>query len=167
MNIFDQNNGPYQKKIDEFSKFLQSNKLEKSNVIMFLQKAQELFGYIPKEVINLISTKLYISEAEILGIITFYKHFRLKPVGKYIIRACDGTACHVNGSLSIIDTIKETLNLLDGDTTDDGLFTLIPVACLGCCSLAPVIMINSDTYGRLTPIKVREIIHEIKKNNSK
>ena len=92
---------------------------------------------------------------------TFYTQFRLKPVGKYLIMLCQGTACHVNGSELIAASIKDELGIVDGETTDDGLFSLKHVACLGCCSLSPVMMINGETYGSLTPDKTKTILREL------
>ena len=97
-----------------------------------------------------------------MGVATFYSQFRLNPVGKYLIMLCQGTACHVNGSQQIEKTINEYLGIKDGETTDDGLFTLKNVACLGCCSLSPVMMINDETYGSLTPEKAISIFKELK-----
>ncbi len=132
-------------------------------LIPLLQAAQEKDGYISPKVISRISEEMRITESEILGVITFYKQFRLKPLGKYLVRLCDGTACHVNNAKMMLEIVKEELKLTTDDTTEDGLFTLVPVACLGCCSLAPVIMVNNETYGRLTPPKVRQILQEYRK----
>ena len=103
-----------------------------------------------------------IPSADIYGVITFYSQFRLKPMGKNIIKVCDGTACHVNASTAIIRTLEEELKLGDSETTDDGLFTMQKVACLGCCSLSPVMMINDETFGRLTPKRIQQLIKEYK-----
>lgn len=130
----------------------------KGSLITILQKAQEIYGYLPQDVIRCISARTGIKPAKIMGVATFYTQFRLQPVGKYLIMLCKGTACHVNGSDSIEKTITEVLGIRDGETTQDGLFTLKNVACLGCCSLSPVMMINEETYGRLTPEKTREIL---------
>ena len=97
-----------------------------------------------------------------MGVATFYTQFRLQPVGKYLIMLCKGTACHVNGSDLIEKTITEALGIRDGETTEDGLFTLKNVACLGCCSLSPVMMINEETYGSLTPEKTRAILADLR-----
>lgn len=131
------------------------------SLITILQKAQEIYGYLPQDVIRYISEKTGIKPAKIMGVATFYTQFRLKPVGKYLIMLCKGTACHVNGSDLIEKTITETLGIHDGETTDDGLFTLKNVACLGCCSLSPVMMINEETYGSLTPDKTKKILAEL------
>jgi len=135
---------------------------EKGALIPLLQAAQDTYGYIPETAIDQISEIVGIPAAEIYGVITFYSQFRLKPLGKYLIKICDGTACHVNGSERIAGTIEDELQITGNDTTPDGLFTLQKVACLGCCSLSPVIMINDETYGRLTPKKVQQLLKEYK-----
>lgn len=134
----------------------------KGSLITILQKTQEIYGYLPKEAICRISERTGIAESEIMGVATFYTQFRLEPVGKYLIMLCQGTACHVNSSELILRTITEELGISDGETTDDGLFTLKCVACLGCCSLSPVMMINEATYGSLTPEKTKKIIKELR-----
>ncbi len=132
------------------------------SLITILQKAQDIYGYLPTDVIKYISDKTGIKPAKIMGVATFYTQFRLKPVGKYLIMLCKGTACHVNNSDLIEKTIIEILGIHDGETTDDGLFSLKNVACLGCCSLSPVMMINGETYGSLTPDKTKKIINDIR-----
>lgn len=134
----------------------------KGSLITILQKTQDVYGYLPKEAIELISEKTGIAESEIMGVATFYTQFRLTPVGKYLIMLCQGTACHVNSSDLILQTIKDELHIDDGETTEDGLFSLKCVACLGCCSLSPVMMINDDTYGSLTPEKTKKILKELR-----
>ncbi|MCH5314622.1 MAG: NADH-quinone oxidoreductase subunit NuoE [Eubacterium sp.] len=134
----------------------------KGSLITILQKTQEIYGYLPKEAICAISERTGIAESEIMGVATFYTQFRLTPVGKYLIMLCQGTACHVNSSELILQTIKDELGIDDGETTEDGLFTLKCVACLGCCSLSPVMMINEDTYGSLTPDKTKKILKELR-----
>jgi len=133
-------------------------------LIPLLQSAQNHFGYIPRRAISYISAVTGIPESEVYGVITFYSQFRLRPMGKYVIRACDGTACHVSGAEMIIETIQDELGVEVGETTEDGLFTLNTVACIGCCSLAPVIMINEDTHGSLTPASLRKIIRRYRRN---
>ena len=105
------------------------------------------------------------SPAKVMGVATFYSYFRLQPMGTYQIMLCDGTACHVNGSDRIRTAITQELGIHNGETTEDGMFTLNEVACLGCCSLAPVMMINDETYGLLTPDKVRAIIKELREKS--
>ena len=131
-------------------------------LIEILQRAQEHYGYLPEEVIYEVSRVKGIPPAKILGVATFYTQFRLQPVGKYLIMLCKGTACHVNGADGIEKAVSEELNIKDGETTEDGLFTLKTVACLGCCSLSPVMMINDETYGSLTPDKAKEILRGYK-----
>lgn len=135
------------------------------NLISILQKIQSELNYIPKVVISYISEKTKIYESKIFGVVTFYSQFRIAPIGENLIMLCQGTACHVNGSEKIGETIKEYLNIDVGETTDDNLFTYTNVACLGCCSLAPVMMIGDKTYGNLTTDKVKEILKTIQKKN--
>jgi NADH-quinone oxidoreductase subunit E len=135
---------------------------EKGALIPLLQAAQDTYGFIPTTAIDQISEIVGIPAAEIYGVITFYSQFRLKPLGKFLIKICDGTACHVNGSERIAGIVEDELQISGNDTTEDGLFTLQKVACLGCCSLSPVIMINDETFGRLTPKKVQQLLKEYK-----
>lgn len=132
-------------------------------LIPLLQSAQDHFGYIPRRAIRHISSVTGIPESEVYGVITFYNQFRLTPIGKHVIRVCCGTACHVSGAKMLLDAIQDELGIEVGDTTEDGVFTLLTVACLGCCSLAPVIMINDETHGRLTPASVRKILRGIRR----
>lgn len=132
------------------------------SLITILQKAQEIYGYLPVDVMYHIAEKTGNTPAKVIGVATFYTQFRFKPVGKYLIMLCQGTACHVNGSEKLADTIYETIGIRDGETTDDGLFTLKHVACLGCCSLSPVMMINEETYGSLTSAEVKRILTELR-----
>lgn len=135
----------------------------KGSLITILQKAQEIYGYLPEEAILYIAEKTRVKPSKIYGVVTFYTQFRLNPVGKYLIMLCQGTACHVNGSEKIEQAICDHLEIGDGETTKDGLFTLNNVACLGCCSLSPVMMINGETYAKLTPKKARNILETLKK----
>ena len=134
----------------------------KGSLITILQKTQDIYGYLPKDAIIYISERTGIAESEIMGVATFYTQFRLTPVGKYLIMLCQGTACHVNSSELILQTIKDELGIEDGETTGDGLCSLKCVACLGCCSLSPVMMINESTYGSLTPEKTKKILKELR-----
>ena len=138
-----------------------------SNLITILQKAQDIYGYLPKDVMYHIAQNVGVTPAEVMGVATFYSQFRLNPIGKYLIMSCQGTACHVNGSERVSAAISEYLGIGNGETTEDGLFTLEEVACLGCCSLAPVIMINGEAYGNLTPDSAVEVIKNIQKEEGK
>ena len=141
---------------------LEENAQFPGSLITILQHAQEIYGYLPVDVLWHISEQTGIKPAKVLGVATFYTQFRFKPVGKYLILLCNGTACHVNGAKKIEETISEELGIGDGETTTDGLFSLKVVACLGCCSLSPVMMINDETYGSLTPDKVKTILNELR-----
>ncbi|MDY0296797.1 MAG: NADH-quinone oxidoreductase subunit NuoE [Acidobacteriota bacterium] len=143
---------------EEFRRILRDKAHRPGVLIVLLQQAQELFGYIPEPIIFEISAATGVPAADIYGVITFYSQFRLLPMGRNVIRICEGTACHVNGAKGILQAIEEELHVGVGETTRDGEFTLLSVACLGCCSLSPVIMINNETFGRLTPQKVRDIL---------
>jgi len=138
----------------------------KGSLISILQKTQDIYGYLSLDAINYIAVKTGIKPAKIYGVATFYTQFRLKPIGKNLIMLCQGTACHVNGSKVIEEAVCEHLNIKDGETTEDGIFTINNVACLGCCSLAPVMMVkNSDgdeTYGNLTKESAKAALDEIK-----
>lgn len=134
----------------------------KGSLITILQKAQDIYGYLPTDVIYHVAAETGNTPAKVMGVATFYTQFRLKPVGKYLIMLCQGTACHVNGSKRIEAAITEELGIRDGETTEDGLFTLKCVACLGCCSLSPVMMINEETYGSLTPEKAIRILSDLR-----
>jgi NADH-quinone oxidoreductase subunit E len=153
-------------KYEGLDDFIGSLETTDGSLIIILQKAQEIFGYLSRETITHISEKTGFTTAKIYGVATFYTQFRLSPVGKNLIMLCQGTACHVNGSEQIERAITEELGITDGQTTADGLFTLNNVACLGCCSLAPVMMVESaggeETYGKLTADSVREILHNIR-----
>ena len=139
----------------------------KGSLITILQKTQEIYGYIPMDAVYHISGRTGLTPAKILGVATFYSQFRFQAVGKYLIMLCKGTACYVNGADRIAEAVKEELGIGDNETTADGLFSLSLVSCLGCCSLAPVMMINEDTYGSLTPDKVRKILRDIREKEGK
>ena len=131
---------------------------KKGGLIPILQGVQREFGYLQEDAMEIISRELRIPTAEVYGVATFYAQFHLKPRGRHIIRICRGTACHVRGSLKILERVKETLKIEENGTTEDLRFTLEPVACLGACGLAPVVMINDVTYGRLTPDGIKPIL---------
>ena len=141
---------------------LDKYKHAKGNLITILQKAQELYGYLPEDLIRHIACETGEKPAKVHGVVSFYTQFRMAPVGENLILLCQGTACHVNGSAQIEQAIVEELGVNEGETTADGLFTLNNVACLGCCSLSPVMMIGDETFGSLTPDKARQIIRQIR-----
>lgn len=135
---------------------------DSGSLITILQKTQDIYGYLPQESLEKIADATKIPPAKVVGVATFYTQFRFESVGKYLIMLCQGTACHVNGSLRIEQAIEEELSISDLQTTKDGLFSLKNVACLGCCSLSPVMMINGNAYGSLTPDKAKKIIRELR-----
>ncbi len=135
-------------------------------LIPLLQSAQAHFGYVPKKAIQAIAAATGVGEAEIYGVITFYSQFRLQPMGRHVIRACAGTACHVSGAKSIADTLRDELGIDVGETTEDGAFSFFTVACIGCCSLAPVLVLDGETHGRLTPAKVRQLIKTVRRKDA-
>ena len=135
---------------------------KKGNMIPLLQGTQDLYGYLPRKAFEKISEETGLKLSEMFGVATFYAQFRLNPVGKHIIKVCHGTACHVQNAKEITEALEEALKVKDGETTDDRLFTLESVACLGCCSLAPVMMISEQTYGKLTGNETVRIIKNIR-----
>jgi NADH-quinone oxidoreductase subunit E len=140
---------------------------EPGMLIPLLQTAQDGYGYIPLFAINDIAAATGVPAAEIYGVITFYRQFRLKPPGRHLVRLCKGTACHVVGAETIAQVLSDELGVPAEETTDDGLFTFTIVACLGCCSLAPVLMIDDRTYGRVTPQKIRSLFRQIRREEAK
>ena len=157
--------------IDEMKKHIDGVLLKYSNpeesLIAILQNVQGFQGYISRDAVEYITEKTGIASSRIMGVASFYAGFRLKPVGKYRIMVCMGTACHVNGSERVGDTVKRVLGIEAGDITDDGLFSWEEVACLGCCSISPAMMINDIVYGNLTQDKVISVINSIKEEEAK
>jgi NADH-quinone oxidoreductase subunit E len=135
----------------------------RGSLIPLLQGTQEIYGYLPSNVISVISDRTGYSVSTIYGVASFYSQFRFHPVGKYMVRVCHGTACHVQNANAIEQALQGELKIDDGCTTDDNLFTLETVACLGCCSLAPVMMIGEKTYGNLTPEAAVKVIRSIRR----
>ena len=132
-------------------------------LIAILQRAQEVYRYLPREIFPYLAEKLNISEAKIFGVVTFYENFSLEQKGKYVIKVCDGTACHVRHSVPVLNELRKTLGLKEGQkTTDDLMFTVETVSCLGACGLAPVMMVNETVHSAMTPEKVRAVIKSIK-----
>ncbi|OQB67183.1 MAG: NADH-quinone oxidoreductase subunit E [Spirochaetes bacterium ADurb.Bin133] len=149
--IMDNDKNKIKSIIDEYSG-------SKGALIPILQKTQATFGYLSEESMTIIAEALNISSSDVYGVATFFAQFRFTPVGKYVIRVCHGTACHVGGVKILDAMLKSKIGIKNGETTKDGLFTIQEVACLGCCSLAPVVMINDTTYGKLTNEKLGKII---------
>ena len=129
-------------------------------LIQILHRAQGLFGYLPEDVQKFVATRLKLSPAEVYGVISFYSYFTDKPVGRYKINVCTGTACFVKGASKVLDEFKRRLNIKEGETTEDGKFFLGALRCVGACSLAPVVMVNDKVYGNMTAEKVADILKE-------
>ncbi len=151
-----------QKEFAELKEYIDSVKDVQGILMQTLQKAQDIFGYLPLEVQQFISDETNIPLADIYGVVTFYTQFTIEEKGKHKIGVCLGTACYVKGSQEIIDKLADELNVKVGQTTEDKLFTLEATRCLGCCGLAPVMVIDEDVYGKVDPKKVPEIIAKYK-----
>jgi len=153
-------------KLNNFSKvceILERFDRQPSKIIPILQAVQEEYRYLPEEIMTFVATSLGISPARVFGVATFYSHFSLEPKGKYIIKVCDGTACHVKGSSGLIDVIRRELKLSEKEhTTEDLLFTLETVSCLGACGLAPAVVINEKVYGQVSKTQMKDLIDEYK-----
>ncbi len=133
-----------------------------TKLITILQKTQDIFRYLPEDVLEYIALKLNIPGTQVYGVATFYSHFALKPKGKYVIKICDGTACHVKKSHGLLNALYKKLNLSSEKmTTEDLMFTVETVSCLGACGLAPVLLVNEDVYGQVTPEQCDEIVDKV------
>ncbi|MGD8342570.1 MAG: NADH-quinone oxidoreductase subunit NuoE [Desulfobacterales bacterium] len=148
---------------DRVYEIIEKHKGDKWGLIPLLQEVQEHAGYIPPESIEPIAEAMNMYPAEVQGVITFYAGFALEPKGKYVLRVCRGTACHVKGSRSVLRLMQKELDLKEGETSLDYQFTLETVACLGACFLAPTMMINRDYFGKLSPTKVTSLLGEYQK----
>ena len=135
---------------------------ERSQLIPLLQKTQQIFGFVPQPAVKRISRHLKVSENEIFGVATFYAQFRFQPPGRHHLRVCLGTACHVRGGEQILETIRRKFEIEPGGTTADGEYDLERVACLGCCALAPVVMIDSRTHSQMSVLKLQGLLDEQK-----
>ncbi len=154
-----------QKNIDynEIDKVLNNNENSAINIIAILQDIQDLYKYLDREVFEYLSKKLGVSVAHIYSVATFYENFSLEPKGKYLIKICDGTACHVKKSIPILNKIRKELGLGDGEhTTKDLMFTVETVSCLGTCGLAPALVVNETVHPKMTPESVTELLNELK-----
>lgn len=151
---------------DRLKAIIEKHKKQKWGLINLLQKIQENFGYIPPESIDPIADAMDLFPSQVQGVITFYAGFSLVPKGRYVIKVCRGTACHVKGSRSIVRMMKNELNVDEGETTPDYRFTLETAACLGACALAPAMMVNKTYFGKLSPPKVTTTLAEYDKTRS-
>ena len=149
--------------LDLIQALIEKYKTKKGNLIPLLQGVQNIYGYVPREAFIKLSEETDNKLSDMYGVATFYSQFRLNPVGKHIVKVCHGTACHVQSAPELTHALEDVLKVKDGETTEDNMFTLESVACLGCCSLAPVMMIGDETYGKLNGKKAGKVIKEIKK----
>jgi NADH:ubiquinone oxidoreductase subunit E len=151
---------------ESLEKIIQAYRDTGGNVITLLQDTQEVFGYVPREAVDYFSAKLNIAPSRFYGVATFYAQFRLTPRGKHVITACCGTACHVKGSERMLNSVVQELKLAEGkDMTDDGLFSLERVNCVGACGIAPVFVIDKKVHGKATSEKILKEIRFIKGNS--
>lgn len=150
-------------KLRELSEFIKANTDPvdaQGTLIAVLHCAQDLYGYLPTEVMAHVARELQVPEAYVYGVATFYSYFTLTPRGKYPVGVCMGTACYVKGSAAILSAVEKQLGIKTGETTEDGLFSLVETRCIGACGLAPVITVGEDVYGRLTANQIPEILEK-------
>lgn len=153
-----------QKVLDEI---LEAHDYSQTAVIAIMQDIQKVYRYLPEDALCYIAKKLNLSEAKVYGVATFYENFSLEPKGKYVIKICDGTACHVRKSTAILDEIRSLLGVTEAKpTTDDMMFTVETVSCLGACGLAPVCTVNDEVHPAMTPEKAKELIQELKEGKA-
>lgn len=152
-----------QEEIQTIDAILRAHDFNSTQVIAVMQEVQKIYRYLPEEILSYIAHALKLSEAKVYGVATFYENFSLEPKGKYVIKICDGTACHVRKSIPILEEFRTILKVTQAKpTTDDMMFTVETVSCLGACGLAPVCTVNDVVYAAMTPEKARTLIQELK-----
>jgi len=150
------------RRFDKVCDAIERNGRNPARLIAILQAVQDEYRYLPQEVLTFVATALDVPPARVFGVATFYSHFALEPKGKHVVRVCDGTACHVKGSMPILDEIRKELKMGPKQkTSEDMMFTVETVACLGACGLAPVVVVNEDVHGQLMPDLARKIVGEV------
>jgi NADH-quinone oxidoreductase subunit E len=155
------------RRLDSIDAILQKHEHQRTALIAVLQEIQNTYRYLPEDLLTYVATALGLSPATVFGVATFYAQFSLEPKGKYLVRVCDGTACHVKSSSVILNAVRKKVSLKDGRaTTADGLFTVETVACLGACGLAPVMVINDEVHGQLTAEAAETIVDELVKREA-
>jgi len=153
------------RKFDHIVEIIERNGRDPARLIPVLHQVQEFYRYLPEEILTFIATSLMLPPSHVYGVATFYAHFTLIPKGKHMCKLCDGTACHVRGSMAILDAMHKELQLsATKDTTDDMFFTVGTVSCIGACGLAPALVIDDKTYGNVTPDEVVGILREMRAN---
>jgi len=157
----------YASKFDQVCTVLDKYERNPHKLIAILQEIQEAYSYLPEEIMTYIATAIGVSPSSVYGVATFYSHFTLEPKGKHIIKVCDGTACHVKKSHDILSVLESELGLSSKKkTSDDMLFTLETVACLGACGLAPVVVVNEEVHGAMTKEKTMELLQKIREEEA-
>jgi NADH-quinone oxidoreductase subunit E len=151
---------------DKVNEIIEAYRSDQEALLMIMQDIGDLYNYVPPEVIPVLVEKLGVPESLIYSVATFYKTISLEPRGKYIVSVCTGTACHVRGAGKITEALEENLNINEGQTSEDGLFTLEGVRCIGCCASGPVITVNKDTHGGLDRSSVLKIVDQYKQHAS-
>jgi NADH:ubiquinone oxidoreductase subunit E len=152
---------------DTIDKIIELYNGNREALLMIMQDISDTYNYVPPEVVPVLANKLGVKESLVYSVASFYKTISLEPRGKFIINVCTGTACHVRGAERIMDALKENLNIEEGKTTDDGLFTLEAVRCVGCCASGPVITVNQDTHGGLNRSSVVKVVEDLKEDSVK
>ncbi len=155
---------PARRIVERFSPSSTSGRLSADSLIPLLQQIQEAYGYLPQEVLEEVSSQTAIPTSRMYGVATFYAQFYLQAHGKHTVRCCRGTACHVRGGKKIISTVKGALGLEEGETSDDMSFSFETVACLGACALAPVTVVDTTYYGKMTPRRAEQILSNLSKD---
>jgi len=153
--------------LEAFMHSTAAHRHSESYLIAVLHRAQEIYGYLSREVMDHIAQEMNIPTAHIWGVATFYSYFNLRPNGRHTLAVCLGTACHLKGAQSVLDTVRRELGIEVGQTTADGLFTLLQSRCIGTCGLAPAMMVDEEVYGELTPRKVIDILRSYKEAASR
>lgn len=149
-------------KFKDLEEFIKEGNDDESSLIAVLHRAQNLYGYLGREVQEYIAERLNIPESKIYGVITFYSYFSTEPKGKYVISICTGTACFVRGANDILEDFKKVLGVKEGETTKDGLFTVDTLRCVGSCAIAPVVLVNDKVYGHFAKSQVNELINNLR-----
>ena len=149
---------------DTVDKIIDSYGANPEAMLMVMQDISDIYNYVPPEVISVLTERLGVKESLIYGVATFYKTISLEPRGKYIVNVCTGTACHVRGAEKITEALEQNFNINKGETTDDGLFTLEAVRCVGCCASGPVITVNQETHGGLDRSSALKVIDEYRQH---
>ena len=154
----------FEEKTAELKEFIAGHKDVQGPLMPIMQKAQELFGYLPFDIQQLIADSLDIPVSDVYGVATFYAQFSLQPKGEYVLAVCTGTAGYVKGAAAVLAEVEKELGIKSGETTPDGVFSIQDTRCLGCCGLAPVMTINNDVYGRLVPSDIKGILEKYRNN---